>query len=123
MSPTAPPIAVTGATGQLGGRVARRLAAAGVPQRLLVRDPERAPQLPGADVVRAPHALAARTLLNHDGRRFFVRVARALLSLGGTSLRDGHGTVLGGALRCLRECYFDDSFIFRRESHRGSASC
>lgn len=54
MSPTAPPIAVTGATGQLGGRVARRLAAAGVPQRLLVRDPERAPQLPGADVVRAP---------------------------------------------------------------------
>lgn len=54
MSPTAPPIAVTGATGQLGGRVARRLAAAGVPQRLLVRDPERAPRLPGADVVRAP---------------------------------------------------------------------
>jgi uncharacterized protein YbjT (DUF2867 family) len=54
MSPTAPPIAVTGATGQLGGRVARRLAAAGVPQRLLVRDPERAPQLPGAGVVRAP---------------------------------------------------------------------
>ena len=54
MPPTAPPIAVTGATGQLGGRVARRLAAAGVPQRLLVRDPERAPQLPGADVVRAP---------------------------------------------------------------------
>lgn len=54
MSPTAPPIAVTGATGQLGGRVARRLAAAGVPQRLLVRDPGRAPRLPGADVVRAP---------------------------------------------------------------------
>lgn len=54
MSPTAPPIAVTGATGQLGGRVARRLAAAGVPQRLLVRDPERAPQLPGAEVVWAP---------------------------------------------------------------------
>ena len=47
------PIAVTGATGRLGGRVARRLAAAGVPQRLLVRDPGRAPALPGATVARA----------------------------------------------------------------------
>ena len=54
MSTSVAPIAVTGATGQLGGRVARRLAAAGVPQRLLVRDPDRAPRLPGADVVRAP---------------------------------------------------------------------
>jgi uncharacterized protein YbjT (DUF2867 family) len=53
MSTSVAPIAVTGATGQLGGRVARRLAAAGVPQRLLVRDPERAPRLPGADVVQA----------------------------------------------------------------------
>ncbi|KAE8763667.1 SDR family oxidoreductase [Georgenia thermotolerans] len=48
-----PTIAVTGATGRLGGRVARRLAAAGVPQRLLVRDPARAPRLPGADVAVA----------------------------------------------------------------------
>ena len=53
MSTSVAPIAVTGATGQLGGRVARRLAAAGVPQRLLVRDPGRAPRLPGADVVQA----------------------------------------------------------------------
>jgi len=44
------PIAVTGSTGQVGGRVADRLAAAGVTQRLLVRDPARAPRLPGADV-------------------------------------------------------------------------
>lgn len=50
------PIAVTGATGQLGGRVARRLAAAGVAQRLLVRDISRAPALPGATPVRAPYA-------------------------------------------------------------------
>ncbi|HEX6356442.1 SDR family oxidoreductase [Actinophytocola sp.] len=41
-------IAVTGATGRLGGRVARRLAAAGTQQTLLVRDPARAPALPGA---------------------------------------------------------------------------
>lgn len=51
-------IAVTGATGQLGGRVARRLAAAGVPQRLLVRDPARAPELPGAQVATAGYAEA-----------------------------------------------------------------
>src|SRR4051794_12880979 len=47
-------IAVTGATGGLGGRVARRLAAAGLEQRLVVRDAARAPELPGAHVVTAP---------------------------------------------------------------------
>jgi uncharacterized protein YbjT (DUF2867 family) len=46
-------LVVTGATGRLGGRVARRLAAAGVPQRLVVRDPARAPQLSGATVAQA----------------------------------------------------------------------
>jgi NAD(P)H dehydrogenase (quinone) len=44
-------IAVTGATGALGGRVAAGLAAAGVPLRLVVRDPARAPSLDGAEVV------------------------------------------------------------------------
>ncbi|HEX8346744.1 MAG TPA: SDR family oxidoreductase [Actinoplanes sp.] len=48
-------IVVTGSTGQLGGRVARRLAAAGVAQRLLVRDPARAPRLEGATVVQADY--------------------------------------------------------------------
>ncbi|MFP5370023.1 MAG: SDR family oxidoreductase [Actinomycetes bacterium] len=44
-------IAVTGATGALGGRVAARLAAVGdVPLRLVVRDAGRAPRLPGAEV-------------------------------------------------------------------------
>ncbi len=44
-------IAVTGATGRLGGRVAARLAAVGVPQTLVVRDPTRAPRLPHASVL------------------------------------------------------------------------
>ncbi|HET9595544.1 MAG TPA: SDR family oxidoreductase [Anaeromyxobacteraceae bacterium] len=48
-------IAVTGSTGRLGGRVARRLAAQGVPQRLVVRDPARAPTLPGAEVRAASY--------------------------------------------------------------------
>jgi uncharacterized protein YbjT (DUF2867 family) len=48
-------IAVTGATGGVGGRVARRLADAGAAPRLLVRDPARAPDLPGAGVAQASY--------------------------------------------------------------------
>jgi uncharacterized protein YbjT (DUF2867 family) len=51
-------IAVTGASGTLGGRVAARLADAGAPVRLVVRDPARAPSLPGAEVVAAPGGYA-----------------------------------------------------------------
>ncbi|WP_435118886.1 SDR family oxidoreductase [Amycolatopsis thermoflava] len=49
-------IAVTGATGQLGSRVAALLAERGVPQRLCVRDPARAPKTEGAEVVAADYA-------------------------------------------------------------------
>ena len=58
------PIAVTGATGQLGGRIARRLASAAVPQRLLVRDPTRAPELPARPSSRRP-----MTMRTPSGRR------------------------------------------------------
>jgi uncharacterized protein YbjT (DUF2867 family) len=51
-----PPIAVTGATGHVGGRVARRLAEAGHAQLLLVRDPARAPKVPAATVAKAGFA-------------------------------------------------------------------
>jgi uncharacterized protein YbjT (DUF2867 family) len=48
-------IAVTGATGALGRRVVDRLAAAGAaPLRLVVRDADRAPQVPCAEVVANP---------------------------------------------------------------------
>jgi NAD(P)H dehydrogenase (quinone) len=46
-------IAVTGGSGELGGRVARRLAERGVEQRLVTRDRSRAPDLSGAEVVVA----------------------------------------------------------------------
>ncbi len=47
-------IAVTGASGGIGGRVARALAAGGVPLRLVVRDAGRAPDL-GAEVAEAEY--------------------------------------------------------------------
>jgi len=43
-------IGVTGATGEVGGRVARRLADTGHSQRLIVRDASRAPRLLGSEV-------------------------------------------------------------------------
>ena len=46
-------IAVTGATGELGGRVARQLTERGERIRMIVRDPARAPQLDGAEVAVA----------------------------------------------------------------------
>jgi NAD(P)H dehydrogenase (quinone) len=48
--PESPLIAVTGATGAVGSRVAARLTAAGAHQRLVVRDPSRAPSEVGAEV-------------------------------------------------------------------------
>jgi NAD(P)H dehydrogenase (quinone) len=48
-------IVVTGATGHVGGLLARELAVRGEPMRLLVRDPVRAPELPGAEVVRGDY--------------------------------------------------------------------
>ncbi|MEO5873573.1 MAG: SDR family oxidoreductase [Streptosporangiaceae bacterium] len=45
-------IGVTGATGAVGGKVAERLAARGIGQRLIVRDVERAPRLAGAEIIQ-----------------------------------------------------------------------
>jgi NAD(P)H dehydrogenase (quinone) len=59
MAGPAPTIGVTGATGAVGGRTARLLAEAGHPVRLLVRDPGRAPRLPGASVARVSYGDAA----------------------------------------------------------------
>lgn len=47
---------VSGATGRLGGRIARLLDDQGVEQRLLVRDASRAPRLGHAEVAVAEYA-------------------------------------------------------------------
>jgi NAD(P)H dehydrogenase (quinone) len=46
-------LAVTGATGEVGGRVAARLSRLGLAQRLIVRNTARAPHLTGAEIVQA----------------------------------------------------------------------
>ena len=48
-------LAITGATGGVGGRIASRLAGLEHPQRLVVRDAARAPDLPGAGVAEASY--------------------------------------------------------------------
>jgi NAD(P)H dehydrogenase (quinone) len=85
MSSAMPYTAITGASGRLGGRIARRLAGMGLSQRLLVRDRSRAPQLPNADVAAAafenPEAFHAGlkgipTVLMVSGSETPDRVAR-----------------------------------------------
>ncbi|HEU4907857.1 MAG TPA: SDR family oxidoreductase [Propionibacteriaceae bacterium] len=70
-------IAVTGSTGNLGGRLARRLADLGIKQRLVVRDPARAPELPNTHIATADYADAAavRTALTGIGTVFMVSAA------------------------------------------------
>jgi NAD(P)H dehydrogenase (quinone) len=70
-------ITVTGATGRLGGRLAARLSAAGVPQCLIVRDPARAPQLPGAEVRQADYSDAAALIRALDGAGTVFMVSAA----------------------------------------------
>jgi uncharacterized protein YbjT (DUF2867 family) len=73
-------LGVTGSTGRLGGRVARRLAAAGRAQRLIVRDPARAPDLPGTVTATAEYADAdaARAALSGVDTLFMVSGAETL---------------------------------------------
>jgi NAD(P)H dehydrogenase (quinone) len=51
-----PSLAITGSSGYVGGSIARQLAGRGVPLRLLVRNPDTAPDLPGAVVVASAYA-------------------------------------------------------------------
>jgi NAD(P)H dehydrogenase (quinone) len=75
------PLAVTGATGALGGHVASALAAAGVPLRLVVRDVSRAPVLGDhVEVAVASYAdrAAARSALEGVETLFMVSAAEAV---------------------------------------------
>lgn len=67
-----PVIAVSGATGRIGGLVARRLAAAGVSQRLLCRDPSKL-----ADLTELPGAVVAPPAEYGDAEAMRAAVAGA----------------------------------------------
>lgn len=70
-------LAVTGSTGRLGSRVARGLSELGVDQRLVVRDPSKAPALPGTHIATADYGdgAAVRTALAGTHTVFMVSAA------------------------------------------------
>ena len=78
MSP-AIPFGVTGSTGAIGGRVAARVADRGLRQRLIVRDPGRAPDLAGAEVAQASYddVEAMRAAFDGVGTLFLVSASEA----------------------------------------------
>lgn len=69
-----PLIAITGATGYLGSRIARQLSAAGWATRLITRDPSRAPRLAGSHAAQATYedTAAMTAALQGVDRLFFV---------------------------------------------------
>ena len=74
-------IVVSGATGRLGGRIAQRRAGAGLGQRLLARDPARAPRLAGAEVAQAEYG-------DRDGLRRALEGAGAVLMVSASETPD-----------------------------------
>lgn len=74
---TLPSVATTGSTGILGGHVARMLSDAGVAQRLLVRDPSRAPQLPASTVLPFAYSDREASLRALDGVETLFMVSAA----------------------------------------------
>lgn len=86
-------VAVTGATGKIGGAVARALAAAHVPFRMIVRDASRAPQLPGTEVAVASYDDA-------EASRSALEGVDLLLMVSGAEAQDRlaqHRTFVGAA--------------------------
>jgi NAD(P)H dehydrogenase (quinone) len=113
-------VVVTGATGGLGGRVARRLADLGARQRLVVRDPGRAPELAGAEVVTGSYDDA-------DGLRRAFEGAQALFMVSASEDPDRlrlHANVVdaatdAGVERVVYTSFFgaapDCTFTFGRD--------
>jgi len=113
-------VVVTGVTGGLGGRVARRLAERGVGQRLVARDPGRAPALAGAEV-------AAGSYDDRDSLRRAFDGAGTLFMVSASEDPDRlrlHANVVGAATdagveRVVYTSFFgaapDCSFTFGRD--------
>ncbi|WP_433952879.1 SDR family oxidoreductase [Curtobacterium flaccumfaciens] len=74
-------IAITGATGNIGGAVSAALAADAVPFRMLVRDASRAPELPGTEV-------AVATFADADASRTALQGVEVLLMVSAAEAED-----------------------------------
>jgi NAD(P)H dehydrogenase (quinone) len=101
-------IAVTGATGGLGGRVARLLADRGIEHRLLVRQPSRAPDLAPARVMQFGGYDDA------DGMRRALDGARTLFLVSAAEDRDRvalHRTAVDAAVDAGIERIVYTSFV------------
>jgi len=114
-------IAVTGATGEVGGRVARRLAERGAPLRLVVRDAARAPEIDGAEVAGGAQYADGDAML-----RALAGVDTLLLVSAGEALDrvDQHRSAIDAAVRAGVErivylsflgCAADATFTFARD--------
>jgi len=82
--------AITGSTGEVGRKVAERLAKLGMEQRLIVRDPERAPKLPRAAIFQAS---------SHSDARAMGRALEGVETLFLVSARDRMGIIHESAER------------------------
>src|SRR5919106_7011228 len=100
-------IAVTGVSGGLGGRVARRLAERGIPQRMVARDPSRAPELPRAQTAWA-------TYQDGEAMRRALDGVRTLFLVSGSEARDRldqHKTAIDAAVDAGVERVVYTSFL------------
>jgi NAD(P)H dehydrogenase (quinone) len=108
MTSPLPTFTVTGATGAIGSRVAARLSADGLRPRLVVRDADRAPALPGAHVEVVPGY--------HDGDAVRAALAgtRTLLLVSAEEQQDRlahHRTVVAAAAAAGVERIVYTSFL------------
>jgi len=116
------PIGVTGSSGNLGGRIARLLASEGVDQRLLLRSPAKAPDLPRAEVAQASYDDGAAV------RRALSGVEVALMVSGSESANrlDEHRSFVDAAAEAgVRHLVYtsfygaaaDSTFTLARDHH------
>jgi NAD(P)H dehydrogenase (quinone) len=116
-------VAVTGATGGIGSRVAARLADRGVATRLLVRDPARAPVVAGAQVavVAGFHDRAGLTDALRGATTLMMVSAREAPDRVAQHANVVHAAVAAGVERIVYTSSLgaapDATFTFARQHH------
>lgn len=115
-------LAITGATGQLGGRIARLLAASGTEQRLVLRSPSRAPDLPHTQVVPASYGDREAVTAALEGLDVVLMVSAA----ESENRLDEHRSFVDGAVAAgVRHLVYvsfygaapDSTFLLARDHH------